>query len=716
MPDNYGLSEISTIEDATAAWQSFFGRFFSPEIPPGVDVTFDPKLRVFAPRENKNAKYKHPGFIDPKTKQYPVDPQRTLHSDDFDDFLNGNKITIPAQITLNAKGLEQVAQALARGDFEDEALKKEDHTFYALWLFKQNKITRQQMSTILAREQFTDPLKTFPILDEAGEFTKEAQELWLPTMRKKAYGENLTDWHLERLRLLIKALPKSEQIFYLSEYNPYIIAPIFYVSTLGNALQRLGAWYSIPYNQQHYDLHMSFGVIEALQIAQHGINHAAASRAKIGTIGIDAVKEGVESYYRPTAISMRNSGVEATTKGIHEYRETPMPTVTAHDSYHAKLHSSINPEFHMMLNHMHQIIFKHTKQKWSKTTWELVDREFHAFRTRKVILDSPKDGAKFFQELLHRDNSDKARLFRNYNPPRLSDDGFAIVWNMVTQSDVWKNLYKIDIDSLEHPYRKEIQKIRTFIQMAGSDHKYPEILTLKYRLFSATSNAEFKKICKLLDSLEEQLIVKEGQKVTDQEQKLVFGKHTQNNIKNLTILKFKNFGQSISIDESSARQLIPMLVNMQLLSKFGEKNTEKVQTELDKISAGFKEKKQHHFFSKAQLNASLATFASMTEKLDFLEACYEKIIESTKHTQRHATIGKALNFFKNPLSTTQRKHIILLKEKLDELVTAYKQGLNNEEERKELQWYMKNRGSNLALCHTERFYMHLDATVPAFKK
>ncbi|MCW8408561.1 hypothetical protein OQJ13_06190 [Legionella sp. PATHC035] len=106
----------------------------------------------------------------------------------------------------------------------------------------------------------------------------------------------------------------------------------------------------------------------------------------------------------------------------------------------------------------------------------------------------------------------------------------------------------------------------------------------------------------------------------------------------------------------------------------------------------------------------------MTEKLDFLEACYEKIVDSTEYTQRRATIGKALSYFKKPLSTTQRKHVILLKEKLDELVTEYKYRLNNEEEPKELQWYMKNRGSNLALCHTERFYMHLDSTVPAFKK
>lgn len=642
MPDNFGFAEISTIEDATAAWQSFLGRFFSPEIPPGVDDTFDPTLRVFAPRENKNAKYKHPGFIDPKTKQVPVDPERTLHSDDFDDFLNGNKITIPAHITLNAEGLERVAKAIALGDFEDPALNEEDHTFYALWLFKQNKITRQQMTTILARAQIPKeyPLeKTFPIFAKDGKLTQEAIELLFPAISKSIYGEPLTREQKERLCYLILAAPKSEQVFFISKNNPNIIAPPNTRIQLGDALLRNGSWHRATYQGEEHDLYLSFGVIEALQIARYGAHGAAANRAKIGKVGIDAVKEGVEYNYRPTAISLNDSGVETTTKNIHGYADTPMPVITEHDVYHAKIQSTLRPDFNLMLNHMHQIISQHTKLKWSKTMWELVDREFLAFvhPTKKMKL---KSGEERFIEMLHRKDQDQARLFRSYDPPLFSDDGFAIVWHMVNQSDVWKKLYHVDINRLGYPYDMLIKQIKAFQKTldgidkekkkeVASHHKHTEILTLKYRLFGRTSPTEFKKMCQLIDALQDQLIP-EKDTITNNIQKLIFGKYTDGEDKNLTILKFKNFGKEVLIDENSVKEIIPMLIDMQL--QFGEKNPEKVRNEVEQIAKQFKSTYLESTFSKKALEASIQTFSTMSEKLDFLEACYEKIIHSKEYT------------------------------------------------------------------------------------
>ncbi|MCW8409835.1 hypothetical protein OQJ13_12725 [Legionella sp. PATHC035] len=726
MPENFGFAEISTIEDAHAAWESFFGRFFSPEIPPGVDVTFDPTLRVFAPRKNINAKYKHPGFRDPKTNQFPVDPTRTLHSDDFDDFLNGNKITIPAHITLDAEGLEGVAKAIACGDFEHPALNKEDHTFYALWLFKQNKITRQQMTTILARAQIPKeyPLeKTFSIFAHDGQLSKEAIELCFPAIVESIYGERLTREQTERLLNLILAAPKSEQVFFISKHNPQIIAPPNTRIQLGDALLRNRSWHRATYQGDEYDLYLSFGVIEALQIARYGVHGAAANRAKIGKLDIDAVKEGVVYNYRPTAISMPNSGVETPTKEIHGYADTPMPVVTEHDVYHAKIQSTLGPDFNLMLNHMHQIIAQHTKLKWSKTMWELIDREFLAFvhPTKEKKL---KSGEERFIAMLHRDDEDQGRLFRSYDPPLLSDDGFAIVWHMVNHSDVWKKLYHVDVNRLGYPYDMLIKQIKAFQKTldgidkgkkreVASHHKHTEILTLKYRLFAGTSPGEFKKICRLIDALQDQLIPEQN-KITDHVQKLIFGKYADRNNKNLTILKFKNFGEEILIDENSVKEIIPMLVNMQLISKFGEKNPEKVTIEVDQISKQFRSTYLNSTFSKKTLEASIQTFSTITEKLDFLEACYEQIIHSKAYTQRHATADKLFAFFKNPLTASQRKHIILLKEQLNELMTEYQESNRlSEEENEELQWYMRNRGSNLALCKTDRFYLHLDSTVPS---
>lgn len=729
MPDDYGLAPISDVREAKDAWESFLGRFFSPEIPQGVDVTFDPELREFTPRPKKDAKYKHPGFRDKETQELPVDEERTLHSDDFDDFLNGNTITIPEHITLTAEGLRAVEKAIKNGDYEDEVLEKDDHTFYALWLFKQNKITRQQMSTILTRAQIPKeyPLeKTFHVFDEEGRLTREASDLYIPAMRRALYGEQLTEEHIVRLLFLISAAPKSEQVFFISKSNPYIISPpdasLDRPPQLGDSMLRNRSWHRATYNGEQYDLQLSFGLIEALQIARYGVNGAAANRAKMGVIKIDSIKEGVEFYYRPTAISMPGSGVDTTTKGIHGYPKSPMPVVTEHDSYHAKILNTIRPEFNMMLNHMNQIISKHTKQKWSKTMWELVDREFLGFTNRKMDLNL-KNGAKLFYQMLHRDDKDSAYLFRNYDPLELSDDGFAIVWNMVNQPDVWKKLYKVDINRLEYPYDTLIKQIKDFKKELesmyedkeiGSHHKHSEILTLKYRFFCVISKAEFQKICKLLDNLGDTLITDYVKKLTDKDQKLVFGKYTKGEDKNLTILKFKNFGKEIKIDASSVKQLIPILVNMQLASKFGEKNDEAVKGKLQEVSGEFKSTYNKSNFSKERLGQSISTLPTITAKMDFLEACYEEIIHSKAYTRRHATADNMFSFFKNPLTTSQREHIILLKEKLNELISEYQKENNLDTDAiKELEWCMKNRGSNLYLCNTDRFYLHLDSTVPS---
>ncbi|ASQ45596.1 hypothetical protein [Legionella clemsonensis] len=693
---NYGLAEINNLSDAKNAWESFFGRFFSPELSKGVNVEFDPDLREFIPRKNPDA----------KNKRADLTEERTLHSDDFDDFLNGDVVKIPDHFKLTQEGLEQVYQAIQRGNFEDAALTREDHTFYALWLFKQNRITRQQMATLLARDQIPReyPLvKTFKILDDNGEFTKEAVKLWLPVIKSDAFGGKFTDWHLERLRLLIQAAPKSEQIFYLSEPNPNIISS--QKRELGNALQINHSWHRTLYQGKLYDLHMSFGVLEGIQIATSGISGAAASRAKLGKVGIDAVKEGVEFYYRPTAISMRNSGIEATTKGIHGYAESLMPAVSAHDVFHSRLHNTIKPEFHMMLNHMHQIIHQHTNQKWSKTMWELVDREFHAFQYQSINLDSPKEAARHFLRMLTGGNA--IFLFHNNVDSALSDDGFAIVLNMVNESEIWKKLYKIDIEFLGDPYKAQIRKVKHFKEVIGNASLRPEILTLKYRFFSVLTVKEFNLVNRVIDSLGEQL-------VNSADQKLVFGKYAIDKIKNLTTLKFKTIDKDIVVNERSVRQLIPILANRQLASKLGVSDQQEVEKEVTVASKKFISTYQQGTLDNNALNESINRLPSIAAKLDFLEACYEKIIRSTGYSRRHAVADHLFAFFKNPLTTSQREHINLLKAKFNEVVSEYMRESNlSEEEKEELQWCLQNKGSNLARCKTDRFYLHFDSTVPS---
>jgi hypothetical protein len=394
--DNNNVASINDLVEADAAWDQFFGRFYSSDIPKGVDVKFDPLVREFKPRQNKNAKNLPPFQME----------GRTDHSDDFDDFLNGNTVKIPESITLNKKMLHRVKMAIYAGDFSGEIFKKIDHIYYALWLFKQNKITRQQMSTILATWQVSSLVEnnqSFDILDEMGEFTPEALDLLIPVIKKHSYHGQLTSEQLERFRLLLMAAPKSERIFHMSDPIKDLVVKNKRTQ-LGGALIRNKGWYRIGGNDElgtgPKDMHLSFGTMEALQIAITGTQRAAANRAVIGKVGIDGVKAGVDYHFRPTAIDIPESGVKATTKGIEGYADSPMPVVTMHDFYHSRLHTTIPPEFHLMINHMYQAISKHTKQKWSKVLWEIVDREFLSFYDSKQLVKlSSKNGAKYFNEM-----------------------------------------------------------------------------------------------------------------------------------------------------------------------------------------------------------------------------------------------------------------------------------------------------------------------------
>ncbi|MCA0404299.1 MAG: hypothetical protein LCH30_11005 [Proteobacteria bacterium] len=672
---NYELAEIHSLATALEAWELFFGRFFSADIPAGVKVEFDPSIRQFKPRSNKAA----------KSLSFYNQAEKTFHSDDFDDFLNGQTVTIPEGMLLNEEGLAQTEKAINEGNFSSSTLN--EHIFYALWLFKLNKINRQQMSTILARAQMpeeTPIVQTFFILDKKGQFTKEAKELLLPILQEDT-EYNLTDWHLERLRLLILALPKSEQTFYLSK--PEKDASGFPPKTLKESLVRVDSWLSTQYQGEKYDLNPSFGTIEALQIALYGIHRAAASRTKIGKISIDEVHEGVSYNYRPTAISIPNSGVAATTKNIHHYDESPMPVVTAHDVYHSKLHNRIPPEFHLMLNHMIGEIRNYFKSlKWSKKIWKLVDREFPELGYGQYELDSPVKGALFFTVMGIKD-----QLFDKYYL-ELNEEGIAIVWHMVNAPEIWKNLYKIDVDCLGYPYQARLKEMKEFREALGDNNKpKSELLSFKYRLFCTMSRDDFQIINRLIDSLDNKF-----------QEKLTFVRKTLP--KNSIGLQYKEGKNTFFISQKNIKKIIPFL----FINKFfTEKNEDNISRVFHALSHTFVSTYQPNSFSKKKLDNSLEQLNSIGEKLDLIERCYLKIINPDTYQRRNKIADTLFALFKNPLTASQRQHIDILKARAKELI---EEKSINPEDKKALAWYLQHCA--FIRCPTERFYFHFDSSIP----
>jgi hypothetical protein len=659
------IAPITNCEEAREAWALFFNRFYSPEIPPDVDVSFKSDLKKFTPRADKSKK--------------------TDHSDDFEDFLNGQTIEIPDYMKLKKRGLKKARYKILNG-ISDDSL---EHVYYALWLFKQNQITRQQMATILARAQVPNEypvVYTFNIFEDNGKLTREFLDLLTPVIQRSwfsATSQNLSREKFERFLWLLNQMPQSEQMFFLSEHNPQIINDA--KNTLGNALQRNLSWHQIKYNGETYDIHLSFGIIEAMQIAESGFNGAAANPIYLGILSIDTIKAGIEKNFRPTAISIPESKVQAPSDNIHGWSDTPLPVVTQHDVFHAKLHNTIPPSFHLMLNHLNQILIQHTNRPWSKTAWALVDREFILFFNKKLILDSPKSGAHIFMMLFEYYEKQAIYLFRDSSAEFLNDDGFAIFWDMVNEPQLWKKLFWIDTNQFEKPFSGHLNEIKQFKEQVGAQEP-SEILTLKYRFFRMYPNTkEFKLICELIDDL-----------AKNSKLKLEFKKEAQicqkirQDIKNITTLYLGN----VPVYEMNLHKILPQLVNLNL----GDSGDNIIPTDSEEF---FKQFKSIHringsTFSKESLEAFLKNIPSNRQKLEFLETCYTKICESEHYTRRHVRLDSFFSWIRNDLTTSQRTHINILKNQYREIFKEYTH-----------EWFIKSRKSDLIECNTNRFCLNV---------
>lgn len=60
---------------------------------------------------------------------------------------------------------------------------------------------------------------------------------------------------------------------------------------------------------------------------------------------------------------------------------------------------------------------------------------------------------------------------------------------------------------------------------------------------------------------------------------------------------------------------------------------------------------------------------------------------------------------KNPLTGTQRKHVQILKNKMQEVIEEYLQSESSQEEKEEFTWAVNHRSSKLIDCKTDRFYL-----------
>jgi hypothetical protein len=326
---------------------------------------------------------------------------------------------------------------------------------------------------------------------------------------------------------------------------------------------------------------------------------------------------------------------------------------------------------------------------WSKTTWAFVDREFLMFAQEKLLLKSPADGAKLFSLFWESYEKRALYLFRDYSAEFLNDDGFAIIWDMVNYLDVWKKLFLIDPNYLEEPYLGHFNQIKQFKNHVNPDDS-TSIISLKYRfyrMYRDTNN--FTKICALIDELKDELTAG-----------LKFKSEVQTNllnglgIRNITTLYLNNK----PVHEMNLHRILPQLVEMKLEKQWGKKVSQTLPKEL---TNQFKSIPQGSAFSKAFLERSLEEIHSKHDQLDFLEKCYGNIVKSEQYVRRNKRLDEMFSFFRNDLTTSQRVHIQILKEKYQEIFASYSKEILDGE------WLSLHRGSELIECNTNRFCLNI---------
>jgi predicted transposase YbfD/YdcC len=256
-------------------------------------------------------------------------------------------------------------------------------------------------------------------------------------------------------------------------------------------------------------------------------------------------------------------------------------------------------------------------------------------------------------------------LFSDYGSSNLSDKGIAIIRDMVNESEKWEKLYKIDINSLGSPYNEIIQQMKIFVKLKNAPYD-AKLFSLKYRIFCDLPNAIYEKTSKLIDSI--------GNILTND---LSFEKECED-----VVLKFK---KTALIDGNSALRAV---LRSYLISKF-KTNSDQLDCQFSLLSKEFKSIRGDSQLTKVKVDDVCNNLNSLYDKLALLERSYKEIIQ-TRYSRRHALIDNWFSFMKNPLTMSQRKHIGLLKAKMDVLTNEHLVQIIDKQEKEQFEWVIEN--------------------------
>lgn len=265
------------------------------------------------------------------------------------------------------------------------------HIYHAMRAFKDDLISREQLSTIILRHELTQhygKVKEIILIDDKGNFTEEGEK-YLTQIIPPQFD---TQECREKFRFNLLTLPKSERTVFVVD-APMQMEQI--KTDRKFTYQMLPGCYIDSENKIRM---LSAGAIDALQVAIYGFERAAKAQYTLGMFSLEMIEKGVENNERIIALPYPRA---FNTFWVHE-RFYSRIAALIHDLIHLFGLSSLPTEQHEIFEKLKKQIRRDFKLNsnnsfslWSKETFSLVDRLI-----RKKIDQKPEDTIVHAEEFI----------------------------------------------------------------------------------------------------------------------------------------------------------------------------------------------------------------------------------------------------------------------------------------------------------------------------
>lgn len=559
------------------------------------------------------------------------------HSTGMLSFLHPTKRNPTIKKFVHPTLMKQLKEALKAGNWKAQIfdlLDKNDLRYVTLALWDAGHIDTHQANTVFERVQNFEHFPhraTYRILDakdDKGQFTEEAKKILLPILKKRKIDgtveKDLTEDQIEEFRLLVQALPLSEQIFYTTEMK-HLDPNGLYATVndpLGNFLMKKGILFNRQFSGTNELVLMGSGTRDAYGIAKYGLEEYVPLINKLNRFTISEVEQDVRKFGRPAATHYPDT-VPFLENEIHNRKNVTYLEAHLHDLYHAWLISATPKKLLKAMHHLVDLLREKTKIKNSIQSWRWIDAEF-GFCYHFIVYNSIVYNSSQNNELLSNSYIFVCMLLERYNylfkttpnlktfndfiiqlylkkdiSLKLTFSGVLMLIDMVANEDMWREEFGIYPQQLPPSLRYQFALVKEIYPQIKDDS--PIIQLEKYRFYAQykiEQNAQGKTKTSVQDKLVEEVFTYINLNKVNIEKE---AKITKSPPSNLNIQKDKN--EIIYIPSQPNTELFATIFKFDFNVEEAERyNKLKSEDSLDPLLE-FKAKPNYYTWCKCNFNS-----------------------------------------------------------------------------------------------------------------